>query len=244
MPALGWQGTMLPATQIFTALGTYVNPAFAAYVPLLADKYVDVKQTGSGITPILSFMATPIEGLVLTVRYEFNTSLELTNKTTEDDTGLFPDGEKNRADIPATLAFGAQYAVMPQLRVHFSLNTDFDKNADWGGREDLVTKNTLEIAVGAEYDILENVTVSAGYLNSSYGLADDYQSDMDFCLSANTFGAGVKWQINDKLSLEGGVLSVNYKDFSKLINYSIGSFQETYKQTTFCFGFGINYSFQ
>jgi long-chain fatty acid transport protein len=249
LPALGWTGSPQSATQVFTALGTYVNPAFMAYVPLLADKYVEAKQKGSGITPIFSFMATPIEGLVLTVRYEFNTKLELTNETTKDDVGLFPDGEKFRADIPATLAFGASYAILPQLRAHFSVNTDFDKNADWGGREDFVSKNTLEWAIGLEYDLFESLTLSAGYLTSTYGVEDGFQSDMDFALSATTIGAGAKWRLSDSLSVEGGLISVNYKDYDKLITYylgasPLGSFHETYKQTTFGFGFAVNYSFQ
>ncbi|MDD8025951.1 MAG: outer membrane protein transport protein [Acidobacteriota bacterium] len=253
-PAFGWDGvTMIKASTVFTALGQ------TAYAAATGDLSVDAAQKGSGFTPVLSFMATPIEGLVLTIRYEFNTKLELTNSTTTDDTkgilsadGMFPDGAKTRADIPATLAFGASYAILPQLRVHASLNTDFDKQANWNGREAYIDKNTLEWALGVEYDVLENVTVSAGYLNSSYGVKDEFQSDMDFTLSASTIGAGAKWRLSDSLSVEAGLISVNYKDYDKLITYywdaletlPIGAFKETYKQTTFGFGFAVNYSFR
>jgi long-chain fatty acid transport protein len=239
MPALGLTGTMIPAANLFTLLG---QPAYAA---LVADKAVDAEQSGSGITPIFSVMVTPIEGLNLTARYEFNTKLELTNQTTRDDTGLFADGEKSRADIPGTLALGASYAILPQLRAYASMNTDFDKSANWDGRELFISKNTLELAFGLEYDLFETLTLSAGYLSSTYGVLSGYQTDMDNVLSADTFGFGAKWRIMDNLSVEGGLITVKYKDDSKQITYvPFGPFTETYKQTTFGFGFGVNYSFR
>lgn len=245
-PAFGLTGQMIPAGQLFSMLG---QPAYAA---LVANKAVDVTQTGSGITPILSLMVTPIEGLNLSARYEMNTKLELTNKTTKDDTkgvfsatGLFPDGAKTGADIPGTLALGASYAVMPNLRAYLSFNTDFDKSADWDGREKLINKNTMEYAIGVEYDLFKSLTVSAGYLHSAYDVQANYQSDLDFLLSADTFGAGAKWHVSESLSVEGGVITVNYKDAYKPITYPpFGVYNEKYSQTTFGFGFGINYSFR
>lgn len=239
MPALGLTGTMIPAANLFTLLG---QPVYAA---LVADKAVDADQTGSGITPIFSIMVTPIEGLNLTARYEMNTKLELTNQTTRDDTGLFADGKKSRADIPGTLALGASYAILPQLRAYASMNTDFDKSANWDGREAFISKNTLELAFGLEYDLFETLTLSAGFLSSTYGILAGYQTDMDNVLSATTLGLGAKWRIMDNLSVEGGLITVNYKDDSKQITYApFGPFTETYKQTTFGFGFGVNYSFR
>jgi long-chain fatty acid transport protein len=250
-PAYGLTGQMIPAGQLFSMLG---QPAYAAMV---ANKAVDVTQTGSGITPIFSVMVSPFEGLNLSARYEMNTKLELTNATTKDDTkgvfsadGLFPDGAKTHADIPGTLALGASYAVMSNLRAYASLNTDFDKSANWDGREAFVSKNTLEYAFGLEYDLFKTLTISAGYLHSGYNVLSAYQSDMDFLLSADTFGAGVKWRLMDNLSVEGGVITVNYKDTYKPITYysttglPFGVYNENYSQTTLGFGFGVNYSFR
>jgi long-subunit fatty acid transport protein len=249
-PPFGWTG-MRKASEVFTALG---QPLYAAAT---RDLFVDAKQSGSGFTPVFSLMVTPLEGLVLTARYEMTTKLKLTTKTTKDDTkgvlsadGMFPDGDETNADIPGTLAFGASYAVLPQLRVYASLNTDFDKSVNWDGREDFITKNTLEWALGVEYDLLKNLTLSAGYLNSTYGVEAEFQSDMDNLLSASTIGAGAKWRLSDSLSVEGGLITVNYKDFVKPISYyllgviPLGTYNETYKQTTFGFGFAVNYSFQ
>jgi long-chain fatty acid transport protein len=249
-PAYGLSGAMIPAAQLFAMIG---QPAYAA---LFANKSVDVEQTGSGFTPILSLMATPMEGLVLTLRYEFNTALELTNKTTQDDTkaiyppnGLFPDGAKTHNDIPATLALGGSYAILPELRAHLSYTLTFDKNANWDGREKLVDSNAYDLAFGLEYDLTKSLTISAGYMRTSYNFLPGYQTDMSFALSAGTIGAGLKWKMNDQLSFDLGVLSVNYDSDQKSIAYSIGaiplgSYLEHYKETTFGIGVGVNYSFK
>jgi long-chain fatty acid transport protein len=148
-PLLNPTGQMMSAVQFFTLAGM---PALAAQV---GNKAVDVEQSGTGFTPILSLNLRPSENLNIGIKYEFNTSLELENNTAKDDTGLFPDGFKFQNDIPAILSLGIQYSVLPQLHAHFSFNLYFDKSADWDGREDLVNSNTFDIAFGLEYDITD-----------------------------------------------------------------------------------------
>ena len=236
-PAFGLTGQMIPAAQLFSMIGL---PYYAALVSNMA---VDVEQTGSGITPLLSLMVTPVDGLVLTLRYEFNTKLELTNKTTQDDTGMFPDGFKERNDIPAILALGGSFAIMPELRAHLSYTLTFDKNADWAGRQNLVDSNAYDLAFGLEFDLTKSLTLSAGYMMTSYHFLTGYQTDMSFSLPADSIGAGVLWKLTDQLSLDLGILTVNYKTDQKSISYPpFGAYLEHYKETTFGFGVGINYS--
>ncbi len=236
-PAYGLTGQMIPAGQLFSMLGL---PQYAA---LVGNKAVDVEQTGSGFTPILGLMVTPIEGLNLTLRYEFNTKLELTNKTTQDDTGLFPDGAKENADIPAILALGASYAIMPELRAHVSYTLTFDKNANWDGREKLVDSNAYDLAFGLEFDLTKFLTLSAGYMTTSYHFLTGYQTDLSYALPASTIGAGVLWKLTDQLSLDLGLISASYDTDQKSISYPpFGAYLEHYKETTFGFGIGVNYS--
>ena len=77
----------------------------------LADKSVDVKQTGSGITPILGLNISPCEGLNIGMKYEFKTKLTLTNSTKVDGTGLFPDKAESSSDLPAIFSIGADYKI-------------------------------------------------------------------------------------------------------------------------------------
>ncbi len=246
-PAFGLTGQMIPAAQLFAMIG---QPGYAA---LFANKSVDVEQSGTGFTPILGFMATPMEGLVLTLRYEFNTKLELTNKTTQDDTkalyppsGLFPDGAKTHNDIPALLALGVSYAIIPELRAHVSYTLTFDKNANWDGREKLVDSNAYDLAFGLEFDLIKSLTISAGYMRTSYHFLPGYQTDMSYALPATTIGAGLLWKMNDQFSVDLGLINVNYDADQKSIPYflgaiPLGNFLEHYKETTLGIGVGINY---
>jgi len=237
-PLLNPTAAMMSAVTFFNAIGQ------TGYAAQVADKTVDVKQTGTGFTPILSLHATPLPELNLSLRYEFNTKLELTNETTVDGTGLFPNGAKSGNDIPAILAFGADYAISPQFRAMLSGTMYFDKSADWDGREALVDKNSYEIALGLEYDVTEMITVSAGYMMTKYGVTPAYQSDQSHILDANTVGFGGRLHLSPKLRLDLGASISNYKDTSKQIAYvPFGTYRELYQRTTFDFAIGIGYRF-
>lgn len=237
-PAYGLTGDYIPATQFFTLIG---NPYYAA---LTSDKVVDAKQTATGFTPILGVFIRPIEELNIGIRYEFNTSLEFENDTTQDDVGLFPDGVKSRNDIPAILSLGIEYSLMPDLRVMVSYHMFFDKSANWEGREDLVDSNSYDIAIGLEYDITDTILISGGYLYTQVGLSDDYLDDLSYDLDSSAFGFGGKVKITPELDLDLGVLYVNYLDDSIKIAYpGFGSWKETYKKTAWDFSVGLGYSF-
>jgi long-chain fatty acid transport protein len=239
----GLTGQMLPAPVIFTTIG---QPAYAA---MTSDQEVEVKQTGSGFTPILSLNVHPIEGLNISAKYEFNTKIELTNKTTKDITPpMFPDGAKTHNDIPAILSFGVEYALMPELRASVSFNYFFDKNANWDGREKLVDSNSYDLGIGLEYDVTKTVAVSVGYLRTQYGLSADYLEDQSFELSSNSFALGARIRLTDKLDLDVGGLLASYQDASKTISYVIsnvpfGSYPEKYQETTAGFAIGLGYRF-
>ncbi len=234
-PLFNPTAAMVPATQVWPLLGR--NPAE------VADKTVDVKQTGTGVTPLLSAHFTPFAGLNLSVRYEFVTKLKLTNKTTTDDTGMFPDGAVENADIPAILALGASYAILPQLRAHVSYTLFFEKDANWDGREALVNSNSTDLAFGLEFDVTHWLALSAGYLMSRCEVADAYQTDMSHNLNSDTIGGGAKIKLG-QFDIDLGLLSVKYKDAQRTIDYgAFGAYLEKYAETTFGFGIGVGYHF-
>ncbi|MDI6846165.1 MAG: hypothetical protein QME28_08525 [Candidatus Saccharicenans sp.] len=222
----------------------FMSAGWTQYAALVADKEVDVKQTGSGFTPILSLCFTPSESLALTLKYEFKAKLELTNKTTRDDTGMFPDGAKYRNDIPAILSAGLRYSMTPAFRSYVSFNYYFDKNANWDGAEQFVNNNSYELGLGLEYDLSSLVTVSAGYLKTQFNLAPEYQDDINHELSSDSIGGGLKLNLTNKLSLEIGGLYVFYKKYEKTdFNGMVPAFPVTFNRTTFDVAVGINYRF-
>jgi len=234
-PLLNPGGGLMSAVQFFTMIS---QPGYAASV---SDLSVDTVQTGTAFTPILSLCLTPMDGLVIAARYEFNTNLELTNDTVIDPTGLFPDGVKTRADIPAILGFGVEYAVMPTLRFMAAFNTYFDKQANWEGAEAFVDSNSYDIAVGAEYDISKAILISAGYMRTVVGVGAGYQSDMSHALSSSTIGFGCQVKILPQLDFDLGLIFVTYDEDSIYIPYVLGLYEETYNRSTIAIAVGLGY---
>jgi long-chain fatty acid transport protein len=237
-----FNGPLTPATTFFNAIGL---PTYAA---AFANETVNVVQTGSGFTPIIGLHLTPVEGLNIGIHYEFKTALQLTNDTTQDDTGMFPNGAKTNADIPAILGVGASYAIIPELRAHLSYTLYFDKDANWDGRQLLVNSNTYDLAFGLEFDVAKALTLSAGYMSSPYNLQPSFQSAMNFSLGADTFGFGAQLRIVPNLTIDLGALIADYKDVQQTIGYTFsgipfGSYVEKYHQTTWGLGLGLGYHF-
>jgi len=234
-PLINPGGNMMPAAQFFQIAGM---PHLAAQVK---DMAVDTKQTGSAFTPILGLHVKPSERLNIGVRYEFNTSLDLENDTARDDTGMFPDGEISANDIPAILALGMEYGLLPEFRITVSYNLFFDKNADWDGREKLVDSNSYDLAVGLEYDLTPAVTVSAGYLYTQVGLSEEYQTDLSHDLSSSAFGLGALFKVHPSFDIEIGGIYVDYQDDKKMLTTQLGPFPETYKRTSWAVAVGLGY---
>ena len=236
-PLLNPSGGMTSAQQFFS------NAGMPTYAAMVADAEVDVQQTGSGITPILSMNLRPSDNLNIGIRYEFNTKLELTNDTSVDGTGQFPDGHTFRNDIPAILSFGIEYAMAPKLRLMISLNTFFDKSADWDGAEDFVDSNSYDMGVGFEYDVTETFLISAGYLYTKVGVQEGYQGDFTHEMDSSTFGFGGRIMMTPKISLDFGGLYVAYSDATRgwqRDDFPL-PFTETYQRTSWGFSIGIGF---
>lgn len=230
----------------------------AANALATADKKVDTKQTGLGFTPIVG-INVHLDKLNFGFRYEHKTYLTLTNSTKVDDIGLFPDKGKSGSDVPAILAGGVDYQLTEKLKVSGSFETFFDKNVNWGnniyGQPRKIDNNHLEWGLAAEYKLTNKFLVSAGYLNSNAGVSEQYQSDFSFSNDSYTAAIGCKWDLNDRLSLDAGMMSTTYKDFTKSFNKgdttfdaknaallnTFGSYKETYGKHTFTLAFGIAY---
>ncbi len=228
---------MIPASTFFMMIG---QPGMAA---ALGDMEVDAEQKGSAVTPILSLFLTPSSGLSISLKYEFQTNLELENFTARDDTGTFPDGLIFRNDIPAILSAGLKYEFNPELRALLSFNYFFDKNADWEGKEEFVNSNSWEFSLGAEYDLSSKLTLSAGYLRTNFDLADSYQTDIGHELSSNSFGLGARINLSENLNVELGTLFISYNNTSRPLNTLGLNYNESYSRKTTVFSVGLGYRF-
>lgn len=218
------------------------NGQIAGVIPNIE---VDATQTGTGYTGIVGVNVTPVADLNVGLRYELLTKLQVTNDTKQDGTtalvegGMFPDGAKTNADIPATLALGAAYRVAPRLKAHAGFTYFFNKDANWDGMQKYVN-NGSEYGLGLEYNAIGNLWLSAGVLQSKLGAKDSYQSDLDYALDANTVGGGAFFQFDSGLAVSVGVLHSYYLQGQNA--EAIASLKQEYEKSATVISAGLQYA--
>ncbi len=221
---------------------------------LTGDVNVDVVQKGTGYTPIFGANLTIAEKLTIALKYEMKTQIELTNETKVDGSGLFPNGEKTHADMPAMLAIGASYPVTNKLRASVGYNYYWDKNADYGKKDafgvhiandKIIDKNYYELALGLEYNITEKFLVSAGFQTSQTGVSQNYQNDLSYSLPSNTVGFGGQYMITPSIGINLGGLFTMYTDDSKTYTHMLGTNSipviESYSKTNWLVAVGLDF---
>ena len=227
---------------------------FNALAAQTADMELNCDQKGWGVAPIIG-LDYRIGHLNLGARYEFQTSMNIENKTKINTTGIasFQHGVNTPNDIPALLSIGAQYDITPKWRVMAGWNTYFDKKAGMAGhKEKTLRHNTHEITAGMEYDILDRLTISGGYQNTDYGTSDAFQSDLSFICDSYSLGFGLKVGITSKCNIEAAYFWTTYKDYKKETEHVLDparpdatTFTQTdiYSRTNKVFGLGVTYNF-
>jgi long-chain fatty acid transport protein len=241
-----------PTSALIAAPGFFTSIGQPAYATMTADREVDVEQSGSGITPILSVNVAASEKLDIALRYEFQTKLELTTKVKNNmGGGIFIDGTKVIADMPAMLAVGVEYKPVDKLMVSASMNYYFDKNVDYDGSETLnvnmIDKNFIEYGLGLEYGLSEKLRASAGWVATSTGVNLNYQNDQEFSTNTNSFGAGIGYRITPMIDLNLGGQYTFYKEGSKDYTHMLGTtpitVTETYNKKTWLVAVGLDFYF-
>jgi long-chain fatty acid transport protein len=225
---------------------------------LTSDKDVDVVETGTGFTPIIGLDYVLSDKMNIALKYEFKTKLELSTEIIDnkDGSGMYTEGEKNRADMPAQLTAGLTMKPSEKILASAGFHMYFDKNADYGKtttntQGDVIAlenkdilNNTMEIALGAQYNLTEKLMVSAGWLHVISGATEDYQSDIDFDLNSNTFGGGFGFALNPKIELNLAGSYTKYIDGEKNYNAMLGTNPiptiEKYSKNTWIVAVGIN----
>jgi len=226
--------------------------ALSASANDLADKKIDVEQSGSGITPFFGIDFNLMDGnLGLALKYEMKTNMNVTTTVTKDDLGIFKDGEEVPAEMPAMFSAGLRYK-MGGLKLQTGFHYYFDKDAKYGKRNangEFVTNgeevningdktylegNSTEFAIGLQYDINSMFGVSAGFLMTKSNPNSIYQSSLSYTLPTKTVGFGFVIHPISKLDIDLGVSSTSYDEYEK----DFGTFKETYDKTALVFALG------
>ena len=189
-------------------------------------------QEGFGVAPIIG-LDYKIGNFNFAAKYEFNTEMKMKNRSTLErplqlpsSMGNFPainninkfvDDTEVDEDIPAMLAVGAQWSVLPSVHLNVGYHHFFDKNAKWfGDTQDELSNGSNEYLGGVEWDASDKVNLSCGFQITRYGLTDDYMNDMSFVVNSYSVGAGISYKVSDKITLSAAYFQTNYGDYDKV----------------------------
>lgn len=211
-------------------------------------------QTGFGVSPIVGIDWEINKHWNLSAKYEAQTVMKLKNSSkiniASDEVkaqaapilGQFEDGEKVREDVPAMLAFGAQYSPIEKVRIDAAYHQFFDKDSKkYGDKQKYIHHNTHEFLLGAEYDICKLITVSASWEITRYGLDDTFMNDLSFNLSNNMVGGGVRIHPSKYFNIDLGYMCTFYNDRKVTTQTAVGPKTDVYSRKNHTFGIGFNF---
>jgi len=239
-PLLNPTAAMVSAPAFFTSAG------MATYAAATANKQLDCTQSGLGFSPNVS-INYHLNGLNLAAKYEFKSVIDVKNKTTVDNTGMYPDGVKTPNDIPAYLTVGAEYDLMEKWSVSGGYHHFFDSDARMANnKQQYINGGINEYLLGTEYKINNVFLVSAGGQLTKTGVTDAYQSDMSYSLDSYSIGFGGAINITSDLKLNVAYFFTNYTPWTKeSANYNGQPLagKDVYDRTNKVFGIGLDYNF-
>lgn len=219
-------GTYVAANQLPQAQKEAVKAAMlTALGSATEDVALNCDQTGWGVAPIIG-VDYKTDKLNLAAKYEFKTRMRLKNKAANSASAAnleilnkYKDGNTVEEDSPGLLTVGAQWSVLPQLRLNAGYHHYFDKDAtQYNNRQSKLDHDTNEYLFGVEYDFNKKVELSAGGQITRYGLADDYMEDMSFVVNSYSFGFGIGVHLTEKIKLNLAYFQTNYGTYNKTSN--------------------------
>lgn len=176
-------------------------------------------QSAVGFAPIVGvdYKIGPVN---LAAKYDFRVKMGMENKSTVKEAHAIPavnkfrDGTIVREDAPALLAVGAQWEIIPEVRVNAGYHYFFDKQSKkYNDEQDLLKGGTNEYLAGIELDIIKNLTVSGGLQFTRYGLSDEFMNDMSFVTNSWSYGVGVKYQVSEKVAINAAYFKTKYDHY-------------------------------
>ena len=249
MATAGLSGEMMKASDFFAAVGQ-MNPAMqqqaATYAALTSDHVLDVKQSGFSLSPVLA-LAFHKDNWDASVRYEFKMGTDLKIKSAEASAkdpvinSIFADGTTVKSDTPALLSVALSRQCGP-VKITAEWHEFFDKDAQ-NSFSSAVKGNTMEYLLGAEWTVSDRWLISAGAQRTQLDLDENAYSDMNFSISAWSFGVGFAYKITDAIRLNVGYMPTVYDKVTSVGQASGIDFKDIYSRTSNACGIGLDFKF-
>ena len=205
-------------------------------------------QSSVGIAPIIG-VDYMLGNFNFAAKYEFKTQIRMKNESTVNEASeiaavnKYRDGEEVNEDAPALLTVGAQWSPIEQVRVNVGYHHYFDKDADWyNNTQKLLDHDTNEYLLGAEWDVTDKLTISAGGQLTRYGLTDDYMNDMSFVVNSYSLGLGFNYKASDLVTLKAGYFQTNYDTYDRTDYPPLSGMSDSFTRTNRVLGVGVELS--
>ncbi len=215
------QAGQTQAAQKATLAGTML----AAFGQATEDVTLNCNQDGWGVAPILG-VDFRTGAFNFAAKYEFKTRMRLGNESANSASAKnlamldrYADEKSIPEDSPALLTLGAQWSIIPQLRLNAGWHHYFDKDGHmYDNHQNKLKHDTNEWLLGVEYDLSRVVELSAGGQLTRYGFTDDYMEDLSFNVNSYSFGLGVGIRLSDKVKLNAAYFRTNYETYNRTTN--------------------------
>lgn len=212
------------------------------------DIELNCDQTGWGIAPIIG-IDYKVGNFNLAAKYEFKTRMRLENKSANSASAKniamldkYADGGTVAEDSPALLTIGAQYEILPSLRVMAGYHHYFDVDTKQYTKDML--SDTNEYLFGAEYDINKTVQISAGVQKTDYGFKDAFMNDISFNVSSYSFGFGAGVNVTKNVKVNVAYFQTNYEDYNMTQEPTAGmKVANSFTRTNRVLGIGADITF-
>ncbi|MBO7045744.1 MAG: transporter [Prevotella sp.] len=205
-------------------------------------------QSSVGVAPIIG-IDYRVGRFNFAAKYEFKTEIRMKNESTVNEASEIPavnkfrDAEKIDEDSPAQLAVGAMWNITDDVRLNLGYHHFYDKNVHWyNNTQDLLDGGTNEYLAGAEWDIIEKLTVSGGTQFTRYQLTDAYMYDMSFVVNSYSFGFGFNYKASDVVTLKAAYFQTNYEDYDRVTSKD-PLVSDSFTRTNRVLGIGCELSF-
>lgn len=217
------------------------------YAAMTQDIELNCDQTGWGIAPIIG-VDYKTGKLNLAAKYEFKTRMRLKNESANSESAKaiamlnkYANGKKVAEDSPALLTVGAQYEVLPALRLMAGWHHYFDVDTKQYTKDML--GDTNEYLIGAEYDINKYVQISGGMQKTDYDLKDNGINDISFNVSSYSFGFGVGVNVAKNVKVNLAYFQTNYEDYDKVQDIGGMTVSDSFTRTNRVLGVGVDMTF-
>lgn len=212
-------------------------------------------QEADGFGGVIGIDIHPSDKLNIGIRYESQVNLDWDTDTNgSNQLGLIllkafgrEDGQSYARDLPAVLALGFEWKILPKLTLKPSFSLYFEKDADWDTQNYAVDGNSFDLALALQYDVNAAWSLTAGYLYinvdmkpENFGIIEQMSPPLD----CHAFAVGARYRMTEKITLILGLSGYFYKDATApAALLTKGRPEVTYGKTLYQGGIGIQYRF-